>query len=190
CHFGWPECFQTGSTIPANDPYGGGAINPNVPLETSMFWKHLYLTKFVGSILVPTANPATPRWGQSHPESPVNGSGYVVSSGTSFLGGYIWVNVLPTPETNPIGPPMVANGGNLALSLRDAMWLDEKYDNGGPGSGLMWWNPIGSQPSFDADGNLVAGTGNGCRRADSGVQNTWETIDPDRRNCIMSWSVY
>jgi hypothetical protein len=192
CHFGWSECYQTGSTIPGSDPNGGDAIPRRVPLETSMFWKHLYLSGMVGSIIIPTADPDRPIWGESHPKSAVEGAGYTVSAGTSFLGGYLWVNLLPTPESNPQGFNNAGDelGGTRALSVRDAMWLDNKYDNGGAGSGLMWWYPIGKTPAFEENGSLKSGTGNGCRRGDGGVENTWETHEMDRRNCVMNWSVY
>jgi hypothetical protein len=180
CHFSWNECYQTGSAIPGSDPNGGSPIPRRVPMETSMFWKHLYLSGMLGSTIVPTANPDIPIWGQSHPKSAIEGAGYTVSSGTSFLGGYVWINLLPRPESNPQGMANSASEsvGERAISIRDAMWLDEKYDNSGPGSGLMWWSPIGDD------------SGNGCRRSDGGLQNTWETIEIDRRNCIMNWSVY
>jgi Tfp pilus assembly protein PilE len=178
CHFSWTECFQTGAAIPPADQ-DGLAIPPAVPLETSMFWKHLYLGRMITVNLVPTANPAAPRWKESHPGSAIEGNGYVISGGGGFIGGFVTVNILATPTTNPANVTSPADlGSNKALSVRDAMYLDEKYDNNGPGSGAMWWNPIGSSPE------------NGCRRNDGNLQNTWERDSLDRKNCVFSWTVY
>jgi Tfp pilus assembly protein PilE len=179
CHWAWMECYQTGATIPSTDQ-DGNSIPRRIPVETSMFWKHLYLSGIITSGIVPTANHETPVWGQSHPKAAIEGAGFTVSGGTSFLGGNLWVNLLPTPQSNPQGLARSASDavGERAVSIRDAQWLDRKYDNDGPGSGLMWWSPMGDD------------SGNGCRRNDGHLQNTWEPDQIDRRNCIMNWSVY
>ena len=178
CFFTWNECIQTGGAIPGADP-NGEPIPRGQPLETSMFWKHLYLSNFIGGIVVPTGDPRNPVWGISHPKSAREGAGYVISGNGNFLGGYVVVNFLPLPTTNPnqgilVGEP----GADKALSVQDAFYMDRKYDDEQPGDGKLWWNPISN------------GGPNGCRRNDNNAQNAWEMDNLEGRNCIFNWTVY
>ncbi len=170
CHFMWPSCLQTGNVIPP-DP-DGNAVDINVAQETTQFWKHLLLAGMITGIIDPHYQlSADPRWGVSHPESAVWDSGYVVSGQGGFIGGSVDINFVPTPTYD--------NGAvdKRTMSVLDAHYLDQKFDNDGAGSGAIWWNP-------------VTNDGSGCRKGDGGPQNTWENVNTSLRNCTFIWTVY
>ena len=172
CHFADGGC-QRGQT---------GALSVgNEKMETSLFWKHLLLSGYITGIVEARANPANPRWRETHPESAVWDSGYVISAQDGFIGGSVVVHFIPFPEYLSSAAQQPSNKGDeRSLTLNDAHYIDDKFDNGGPGSGAIWWDPVANDVNDPS----------GCRYNDSGAQNTWETRFPDERNCVFSWTVF
>lgn len=187
CHFlnqnssgQYSDCGQTGSTRAPQIPVA-------VALETTMFWKHLVLGGFITGVVDGAANPNNPRWQQTHPESAVWDSGYVVNGQAGFIGGAVNINFIPTPDF--IGSPAsisAAPNNQRALTVVDGIYLDTKFDNtnvtdayvSGSGSGAIWWYPNGNSPTD-------------CRTNDSrGTSDAWQTANLKMRNCVFKWSVF
>lgn len=196
CHFLYTngagqgsDCGQTGSTRAPHIPAA-------VALETTMFWKHMVLSGFITGIVDAAANPANPRWQETHPESAVWNAGYVVSSQGGFIGGAVNINFVPTPDF--IGSPAsisAAGNNRRALTVVDGIYMDTKFDSAyvidaqgksgtsetttlGSGSGAIWWNPSGGDPTD-------------CRTNDvRGVNDAWVTRNLDMKNCTFKWSVF
>jgi hypothetical protein len=184
CHYSWAECGQTGRAIPSADPNGNDVRL--VSEETTQFWKHLYLAGLIQGIVDPRYNPNSsftdpatrPRWGYSHPESAVWEAGYIISGQGAFIGGSVDVNFFPSPEYVPSSAAAPTDmGNNRTMTVVDAHYIDEKYDNDGPGTGAIWWGPITKN-------------GTGCRHDDGQKQNTWESANTNNRNCVFTWTIF
>lgn len=115
---GWDQ-DQTGATFPA--------------VETSLFWKHLAITHYIKGV-IPNANPANPAWSMTHPSNPLGG-GYEIFVDTENAGSSVSIR----SQVRPTG--MIDVGQNTNLTGKQAKYMDEKYDDGLPGSGFYWAIP-------------------------------------------------
>ena len=128
---GWNR-DQTGSTAPQ--------------VETTMFWKHLALSRFIKGVN-PSANPDAPQWGETHPAAPMNG-GFQVFTDTRTAGSSISIRGQtqlrsgPTPGGTLFSVRDPANDGRF-MTGKQARYIDEKYDDGKPGAGYFWAIPPG-----------------------------------------------
>lgn len=114
-----------------------GAAAPRV--ETSMFWKHLALSRLISGIQ-PNADPSVAEFGYTHPASKLNG-GFVVGTKTDnsapnhFAQGILLKIALR---------PQATYGTPRALSGFEAALVDRKMDDGLPNTGFVAGEHMGT----------------------------------------------
>jgi len=113
----------------SRDPSWDSQINES---EAVQFWKHLALANMIG-IIEPSANPAAPLYGTTHPSSPFGG-GYEFYYDRLMLHGAggttdAHSHILRLSQGGPAGQP------RYILSQLEAAQIDRKIDNGDPNSG-------------------------------------------------------
>jgi prepilin-type N-terminal cleavage/methylation domain-containing protein len=101
-----------------------GAAKPGV--ETTLFWKHLAAAHLISGV-EPSANPANPVFGKTHPKSSIGG-GWMITYG---------MHVPNVPEglwlvlTNTLTGSTAYNpDGKNVLSPRQSRQIDQKMDDG------------------------------------------------------------
>jgi prepilin-type N-terminal cleavage/methylation domain-containing protein len=141
----------------ADETGGPAGTNPKVAahpdqVETSMYWKHLALTDLITSVS-PSAPPADPAWGETHPSGPFPGGYHIIYitsacppgadpalcvGADSLVGGhYLRVQArMGSAGTNP---------GSGSIRPRYAAAIDRAIDDGKPALGFVrsWGHPSG-----------------------------------------------
>lgn len=149
-----PGC-QTGNTNFCANGDGNGIVgnanannfnrnqlgNTVIERETIMFWKHLSLAHMISGI-TPSANPASPDWGATHPASKLRGGFHVLymatTTGQSINGSGLYVRM-----QTPLSGTSAYNGtGGMtnpleAASPKEAWMIDNKMDDGRPDLGSV-----------------------------------------------------
>lgn len=136
-------------------------------VENVNFWKHLALADLITGV-EPSANPASPAWGKTHPASKFAGGFQVffanavntAASSDRYNGHFMR---LQSPVT---GTPNLASGQN-PISPHLAAIIDRKMDDGFPGTGWVMSDDTGTS---DCDG---------------GVGNAAYDQTVVRNNCVM-----
>lgn len=112
-------------------------------VETTMFWKHLLLSDLITGVQS-NANPGNPVWGETHPF--IKGFGgfailYVQETGSDnpASGHYLMMRVPTTGDPHPTGP------GDGALTPREALYIENKIDDGNSQTGSMRSDDAGRQ---------------------------------------------
>lgn len=136
---------QTGNAAPA--------------VETSMFWKHMALAKLISGIN-PSANPAQPEAGRTHPVAKIDGM-FVAATKTTGSPDNFGSGHLLRLQNGPAGGTM--------LSVQTAFQIDEKMDDGRPNAGTV----------------AAESVSGGCKTND-GPAGTYNTANnDDTRRCIL-----
>lgn len=111
--------IQTGTAVPA--------------VETTNYWKHLAMADLISGVN-PSANPASPVWGRTHPSSPFGG-GFMTVFGLHVTASKegLWL-VLSNTLT---GTTAYLPGGQNVLTPARAAQIDRKMDDGRPDAGYV-----------------------------------------------------
>ncbi len=122
--------------------------------ETSQFWKHLALSRFLKGIN-PMANPANPEWHQTHPGTPIGG-GFTIFTDTHNAGASVAIRFQNRPRYSTAGMTNAVDpAGHRPLTVGQAKYIDEKYDDGKPAGGNVWGIPY---PGYGATCRTSGGT--------------------------------
>lgn len=133
-------------------------------VETTLFWKHLALSKFLKGI-DPSSDPARPEWSRTHPVA-ATGGGFHVFADTRNAGSSLSIrlskDVTYTNKNQAIDPAL-----RRPFTVKQAKYMDEKYDDGKAAAGNMWGIPYAG-----AGGNPP------CRRSWSGSGGEQYNLSP------------
>ena len=139
-----------------------GAAAPGV--ETTNFWKHLAMSHLISGV-TPSANPADPVMGETHPSAKIAG-GFMVVFGQHVANTREGLWLVLTNKLTGGGTAYDPNGGN-PISPIQARQIDQKMDDG------------------MADmGDVVAPDDGSC---DSGDPR--EYLNHERKTCILVFSI-
>lgn len=124
----------------AANNFNRNQLNNNVAeRETIMFWKHLAMAHLISGV-TPSANPASPEWGATHPAAKLRGGFHVLymatTAGQSIVGNGLYLR-MQTPLTGTLaynGTGGIANPKEAA-SPKEAYQIDSKMDDGRPDRG-------------------------------------------------------
>lgn len=131
-------------------------------VETAMFFKHLALGHFLKGI-DPNADPTKPRWGYTHPEA-ATGGGFTLFADTNSAGSGISIRIQNIPYYN--GATAIDKAQQRPYTVKQAKYMDEKYDDGRANAGNMWGIPYAG-PADPA-----------CRKSWSGSKGEEYNMDP------------
>lgn len=111
--------IQTGTAVPA--------------VETSNYWKHLAMADLISGVN-PSANPASPVFGKTHPSSPFGG-GFMTVFGMHVTGSKagLWLVLSNTLTGTTAYLPSAQN----VLTPARAAQIDRKMDDGRPDAGYV-----------------------------------------------------
>ena len=126
--------------------------------ETTMFWKHLVLGGFLRGVNQ-YADPSKPDWDMTHPRT-ATGDGFTVFSDTQSAGSSISIRI------SKVLTQGVDNVLERPFTVKQAMYMDQKYDDGRANAGNMWGIPyagVGDPP---------------CRKSWSGSNGEQYNLDP------------
>jgi len=167
-----------------------GNVTSNNRRETTLFFKHLAMSDLISGVS-PTANIATPIWGQTHPAAPIAGGWNVtqVSGAISPFAGLDWnpsgLHLRLQNALQSGGSAYASSGAcnlgpnsNLcdpveAISPRDAAVIDRKIDDGKALTGQVF--------SDDRGGGTSP-----CEN--TGTSGYDETVGS--RQCLMYFRIY
>jgi len=123
------------------DQAGTNAMTaPHFYDETTQFWKHLALSRFLKNIN-PMANPANPQWFQTHPGTPIGG-GFTVFTDTLAAGAAIAIRFQNDPMYGGAGTGNAVDPAyERPFTVAQAQYVDQKYDDGKPAAGYIWGIP-------------------------------------------------
>jgi prepilin-type N-terminal cleavage/methylation domain-containing protein len=114
--------------------------SPHFYDETSQFWKHLAASKFLKNIN-PAANPAVPEWNQTHPGA-TTGGGFTVFTDTITAGAAIALRFQKRLNYGATGNLNAVDAvGQRPFTVKQAVYVDQKYDDGKAAAGYIWGIP-------------------------------------------------
>jgi prepilin-type N-terminal cleavage/methylation domain-containing protein len=129
-------------------------------VETSMFWKHLVLGGFLRGVNQ-FSDPAQPQFTMTHPETGGGIGGFAVFSDTQSAGSSISIRIQKNVAMG-VDPRL-----ERPFTVKQAMYMDQKYDDGRANAGYMWGIPyagVGDPP---------------CRKSWSGSNGEQYNLDPN-----------
>ncbi len=134
------------------DPVGGSGA------ENLQFWKHLALADLISGV-APGANPSSPNWGLTNPEAKLGGGFQVLyNDQPNFIFGH-WLKL----RQNPVGYDN-SRLGEHPTNPRMALILDNRMDDGIPGSGSVQSHDVGPGAASGCEGQSynTSFTSNNC----------------------------
>ena len=119
--------------------------NAATRVETSMFWKHLAMAHLISGVS-PSANPATPEWGETHPASKLRGGFHALNLAGNLSTRTVQTGLFLRLQTAMSGSSMFSGSGcssspcpsTEAVSAREAWLIDTKMDDGLPEGGNVY----------------------------------------------------
>ena len=106
-------------------------------VETTMFFKHLALGHFLKDI-DPSADPAKPRWSYTHPAA-ATGGGFTVFADTNSAGSSLSIRIQNNVYYK--GAAAIDPAQQRPYTVKQAIYMDQKYDDGRAAAGNMWGIP-------------------------------------------------
>ena len=119
--------------------------NAATRVETSMFWKHLALTHLISGI-TPSANPANPEWGETHPAAKLRGGFHALNLAGTLSTRVVQSGLFLRLQTALTGSSPFSGAtcstspcpSTEAVSAKEAYQIDTKMDDGLPEGGSVY----------------------------------------------------
>lgn len=116
---GTSQTIQTGSAVPG--------------IETTYFWKHMALSHLISGVM-PSADPATPVAGETHPAAKINGV-FMAAYGMHVPNAQ--EGLMLVLSNTLTGTSAIQGAGRDPLTPREAYQFDMKMDDGLPDTGFV-----------------------------------------------------